>query len=154
MAHGTYSKLFSPFNIGRVTLKNRLVKTANQNYLFEPGETRVGHLVKAFYGALAKGGAGLIIVETPVMEWPIMKTGDRRMRLDSDDVIPNVKELVDAIHEHDCPAFIQFYHRGPWAAGAYNMGAAAVAAFCGHPEVGIRCTRGRATPRADYRRDS
>ena len=128
MANGTYNKLFSPFNIGRVTLRNRLVKTANQTYLFERGETRVGHLVKAFYGALAKGGAGLIIVETPVMEWPIMKTGDCRMRLDSDDVIPNVKELVDAIHEHDCPAFIQFYHRGPWAAGAYNMGATAVAA--------------------------
>jgi len=128
MAKAKFDKLFTPINIGRVKLKNRLVKTANQTYLFERGEVRVGRLVKAFYGALAKGRTGLVIVETPVMEWPIMNTGDCRMRLDSDDVIPNVKELVDAIHEHDCPAFIQFYHRGPWAAGAYNMGAAAVAA--------------------------
>jgi 2,4-dienoyl-CoA reductase (NADPH2) len=128
MAKNKFEKLFTPASIGGVKLKNRLVKTANQTYLFERGEVRVGPLVKAFYGALAKGGAGLVVVETPVMEWPIMNTGDCRMRLDSDDVIPNVKELVDAIHEHDCPAFIQFYHRGPWAAGAYNMGAAAVAA--------------------------
>ena len=84
--------------------------------------------MKAFYGALAKGGTGLVIVETPVMEWPIMNTGDCRMRLDSDDVIPNVKELVDAIHEHDCPAFIQFYHRGPWAAGRTTWGRLRVAA--------------------------
>jgi 2,4-dienoyl-CoA reductase (NADPH2) len=128
MAKSKFEKLFTPASIGRVKLKNRLVKTANQTYMFEDGETRVGPLVKAFYGALAKGGTGLVIVETPVMEWPIKKTGDRRMRLDSDDVIPNVKELVDAIHEHDCPAFMQFYHRGPWAAGSYNMGAMAVAA--------------------------
>jgi 2,4-dienoyl-CoA reductase (NADPH2) len=128
MAKNKFEKLFTPCNIGGVKLKNRLVKTANQTYLFEPGEKRVGPLVKAFYGALAKGGTGLVIVETPVMEWPIMNTGDCRMRLDSDDAIPNVKELVDAIHEHDCPAFIQFYHRGPWAAGAYDMGATAVAA--------------------------
>ncbi|MBP1608190.1 MAG: NADH:flavin oxidoreductase / oxidase family [Acidobacteria bacterium] len=128
MAKVKFEKLFTPCNIGGVKLKNRLVKTASQTYLFEPDEVRVGPLVKAFYGALAKGGTGLVIVETPVMEWPIMKTGDCRMRLDSDDVIPNVKELVDAIHEHDCPAFIQFYHRGPWAAGAYNMGATAIAA--------------------------
>lgn len=38
MANGTYNKLFSPFNIGRVTLRNRLVKTANQTYLFERGK--------------------------------------------------------------------------------------------------------------------
>jgi 2,4-dienoyl-CoA reductase (NADPH2) len=128
MAKSKFEKLFTPASIGRVKLKNRLVKTANQTYLFERGEVRVGPLVKAFYGALAKGGTGLVIVETPVMEWPIMNTGDCRMRLDSDDVIPNVKELVDEIHKYDCPAFMQFYHRGPWAAGVYDMGAAAVAA--------------------------
>ena len=59
MAKNKFDKLFTPCNIGRVKLKNRLVKTANQTYLFKRGEKRVGQLVKAFYGALAKGRHGL-----------------------------------------------------------------------------------------------
>jgi 2,4-dienoyl-CoA reductase (NADPH2) len=127
MAKNRFEKLFSPFSIGGVKLKNRLVKTANQTYLFESGEKRVGTLAKAFYGALAKGGIGMVIVETPAMEWPLMEEGDRRFRLDNDKYIDNVKELTDAIHQHGCPTFVQFYHRGPWGAN-YNMGAAAIAA--------------------------
>ncbi|MGD0231559.1 MAG: FAD-dependent oxidoreductase [Syntrophorhabdales bacterium] len=127
MAQRRYEKLFSPIRIGEVKLRNRLVKTANQTYLFEDGEMRVGALVKAFYGALAKGGAGLVVVETPAMEWPLSDTGDRRMRADDDKYIPEIKELVDEIHKYDCPAFIQFYHRGPWGA-IYRMAARTVAA--------------------------
>src|SRR5208283_2353055 len=26
----------------------------------------------------------------------------------------DIRELTGAIHKHDCPAFVQFYHRGPW----------------------------------------
>jgi 2,4-dienoyl-CoA reductase (NADPH2) len=127
MARSKFEKLFTPGSIGGVKLKNRLVKTANQTYLFESGEKRVGDLAKAFYGALAKGGTGLVIVETPAMEWPLMEEGDRRFRLDNDKYIDNVRELTDTIHQYDCPTFVQFYHRGPWGA-IYNMGAAAVAA--------------------------
>lgn len=127
MGKGKFEKLFTPFQIGGVKLKNRLVKTANQTYLFESGEKRVGSLAKAFYGALAKGGVGLVIVETPAMEWPLKEEGDRRFRLDDDKYIDNVRELTDTIHRYDCPAFVQFYHRGPWGA-IYKMGAPAVAA--------------------------
>jgi len=127
MGKSKFDKLFSPCNIGRVKLKNRLVKTAAQSYLFESGEKRVGTLAKAFYGALAKGGTGLVIVETPAMEWPLLEEGDRRFRIDNDKYIDNIRELTDAIHQYDCPTFVQFYHRGPWGA-IYNMGAAAVAA--------------------------
>ncbi|MGA2108680.1 MAG: FAD-dependent oxidoreductase [Syntrophorhabdales bacterium] len=127
MANGTYNKLFSPFNIGRVTLRNRLVKTAAQSYLFESGEKRVGTLAKAFYGALAKGGLGMVIVETPAMEWPLAEEGDRRFRIDNDKYVNNIRELTDEIHKHGCPTFVQFYHRGPWGA-IYNMVATRVAA--------------------------
>ena len=127
MAGSRYNRLFSPFNIGKVTLKNRLVKTAAQSYLFESGEQRVGTLAKAFYGALAKGGVGLVIVETPAMEWPLAETGDRRFRVDNDKYIDNVRELTDTIHKYGCPAFVQFYHRGPWGA-IYHTVATRVAA--------------------------
>ena len=122
-----YKHLFSPFKIGNVELKNRLVKTAAQTYFFESGEHRVGSLAKAFYGALAKGGAGLVVVETPAMEWPLADTGDRRYRIDDDKYIKDIKGLTDEIHRYGCPAFVQFYHRGPWG-GVYKTLAPRVAA--------------------------
>ncbi len=127
MAENRFNRLFSPFQYGRVKLNNRLVKTAAQSYLFEEGDKRVGTLAKSFYGALAKGGAGLVIVETPAMEWPLSEMGDRRMRVDNDKYIDNIRELTDEMHKHGCPCFIQFYHRGPWGA-IYKMAAQRVAA--------------------------
>ena len=115
MVDSKYQKLFESIKIGKVLLKNRIVKTAAQTYLFESGEHRVGTLAKAFYGAVAKGGAGLVIVETPAMEWPLAETGDRRFRIDNDKYIPDIRELTETIHRYDCPVFVQFYHRGPWA---------------------------------------
>jgi 2,4-dienoyl-CoA reductase (NADPH2) len=127
MARSHYEMLFSPFQYGKVQLKNRMVKTAAQTYTFESGEQRVGDLAKAFYGAVARGGVGLIIVETPAMEWPLSEEGDRRFRIDDDKYIPQVRELTAEIHKHGCPAFVQLYHRGPWG-GVYQMLARRVAA--------------------------
>ena len=114
MAENKYEMLFSPYHIGSVKLKNRFVKTAAQTYFFESGENRVGDVAKAFYGAVAKGGVGLIITETPAMEWPLLEDGDRRFRVDNDKYIPQIKELTDLVHSHDCKIFTQLYHRGPW----------------------------------------
>jgi 2,4-dienoyl-CoA reductase-like NADH-dependent reductase (Old Yellow Enzyme family) len=115
MTTSKYKELFEPTKIGKVQLKNRMVKTAAQTYLFDSGEHRISSLAKAFYGAVAKGGAGLVIVETPAMEWPLAETGDRRFRVDNDKYIKDIRELTDTIHKYNCPTFVQFYHRGPWA---------------------------------------
>jgi 2,4-dienoyl-CoA reductase (NADPH2) len=127
MAQSSYKHLFSPTNIGKVQLRNRLVKTAAQTYFFESGENRVGSLAKAFYGAVAKGGAGLIITETPAMEWPLLEEGDRRFRIDDDKYLKNLAELSAEVHKYGCPIFTQLYHRGPWG-GIYALIAKRVAA--------------------------
>jgi len=124
---GRYERLFSPFSIGKVQLKNRIVKTAAQTYFFDSGENRVGPLAKAFYGAVAKGGAGLVITETPAMEWPLLEDGDRRFRVDNDKYIPQLRELSAEVHKHGVPIFTQLYHRGPWG-GIYALIAKPVAA--------------------------
>jgi 2,4-dienoyl-CoA reductase (NADPH2) len=122
-----YEHLFSPFNIGKVVLKNRIVKTAAQTYFFDSGKQRVGPIAKAFYGAVARGGAGLIITETPAMEWPLPEEDDRRFRVDNDKYIPQLRELADEVHKYDVPIFTQLYHRGPWS-GIYALIAEPVAA--------------------------
>ena len=122
MTSSKYEMLFSPANIGRVKLKNRIVKAAAQTYFFDSGENRVGPRAKAFYGAVARGGAGLIITEPPAMEWPLLEDGDRRFRIDHDKYLKQLGELSKEIHQYDVPLFTQLYHRGPWS-GVYALAA-------------------------------
>jgi 2,4-dienoyl-CoA reductase (NADPH2) len=110
-----YYKLLEPGQIGHVKTKNRMIKTASGTNLWDAGEHRVGDKAKAFYGAIARGGVGLLMVESPIMEFPFDETGDLRYRIDHDGYISDVRELTDVIHSHSCPAFMQMYHRGPWA---------------------------------------
>ncbi len=56
MSEPRYEHLFSPINIGKVQLKNRMAKTAAQTYLFDSGDRRFGPLAKAFYGAWRRAG--------------------------------------------------------------------------------------------------
>ena len=76
---------------------------------------------------MAKGGVGLIIVETPAMEWPLADEGDRRLRVDNDKYIKDIEELAETIHAGGIPCFMQFYHRGRWG-GIYHTIARRVAA--------------------------
>jgi 2,4-dienoyl-CoA reductase (NADPH2) len=110
-----YYKLLEPGQIGHVKTKNRMIKTASGTNLWDAGEHRVGGKAKAFYAAIARGGIGLLVVESPIMEFPFDEPGDLRYRIDDDRYISEVRELTDVIHEHNCPAFVQMYHRGPWA---------------------------------------
>ncbi len=122
-----FDKLLEPYHIGQVQTRNRMVKTASQTYFFDSGEHRISERAKAFYEALARGGVGLIIVETPAMESPLSDTGDRRFRIDDDKYIKDISELTKLIHKHGCPTFVQFYHRGPWG-GIYKTIAPRIAA--------------------------
>jgi 2,4-dienoyl-CoA reductase (NADPH2) len=76
-----------------------------------------------FYGALAKGGVGLIIVENCGVEWPrgthFVKTG---LRFHDDSCIPYHSRLTEAVHRYDCPVFMQFVHAGPWLAKQEGVG--------------------------------
>ena len=109
-----FSRLLEPFHIGKVKTRNRIIKTASGTSLWSPGERRVTEKGKAFYEALARGGVGLIMVESPIVEYPFDEPGDVRMRIDDDRYISEVSEIADVIHRHGCPAFVQIYHRGPW----------------------------------------
>ena len=117
-----YRELFSPFDLGKVHLKNRIVKTAAQTYFFESGAERVGAIAKGFYGAVARGGVGLIITETPAMEWPLWEENDRRFRIDDDRYLKQLEELAAEVHKHGVPIFTQLYHRAHWG-GPYVLAA-------------------------------
>lgn len=109
-----FYKLLEPFQIGQLKIKNRMFKTGSGTNLWNPGEHRISEKALAFYEAVARGGVGLAVVESPIMEFPFDEPGDLRYRIDDDKYIPDIRELTQAIHRHNCVAFVQLYHRGPW----------------------------------------
>jgi 2,4-dienoyl-CoA reductase (NADPH2) len=107
-------KLFEPMYIGNIKFKNRLFKPASGSRMMFENDGFVNRKGMAWYEALAKGGVGCVIVESPAIDEPLSlkKPGD--FRIDDDKYIPGLKELVDVIHKYDCPAILQLYHAGPW----------------------------------------
>lgn len=108
-----FERLMEPGRIGALKTRNRIIKTAAGTGYAENGLP--SKKMASFYGRLAQGGVGLIIVENCSVEWPrgthIVKTG---LRFHSDDCIPYHAMLVNEVHKYGCPVFIQLMHAGPW----------------------------------------
>ena len=90
----TFHKLLEPSSIGKVKTRNRIIKTAAGTSFWSPGERRITDMALAYYEAVARGGAGLIMMESPIVEYPFDEPGDVRMRIDDDRFIPQLSELV------------------------------------------------------------
>jgi 2,4-dienoyl-CoA reductase (NADPH2) len=109
-----FVKLLEPGQIGKIKTKNRIIKAANGSSFIER-DGFVGDRAIAYYEALAKGGIGLLIVESCGVEFPLAcQHMDAQFRLSDDKYIPSYTELAQAVHKHGCPLIIQFQHAGPW----------------------------------------
>jgi len=109
-----FDKLLEPYHIRNVQTRNRIIKTAAGTRYSHIDDLHLSNTAKAFYEALARGGAGLLIVESPAVDFPLGLTTVRRFRIDDDKYIPLLSKLTQAIHKHGCPTFLQLYHSGPW----------------------------------------
>jgi 2,4-dienoyl-CoA reductase (NADPH2) len=115
MAVNNYSKLLEPGQIGKVKTRNRIYKSAAGMHSFEEYEfDSMNDNTLGFYEALAKGGVGIIAVEAPTVDYPQGCRWHHRYRMDDDKYIPAMTQLVDLIHSHGCPTFMQMEHDGPW----------------------------------------
>lgn len=115
MINNKFPKLMEPGYIGKVKLKNHIIKTAQGSSVIEPDTGFAGERAKAYYGNLASGGVGLIIVESCGVEYPLgIHHFPVQFRLHDDAMIPSFRELAQEIHKHDCKVFIQLFHSGAW----------------------------------------
>ena len=105
-------RLLEPLQVKQVTLRNRIVKPA-QVLGFAAEDGNAGPMLIDFYASLAKGGVGLIIVESSCVDYPIGGKGQNRLRIDDDAFIPSFSRLAETIHGHGCPTFLQLSHNGP-----------------------------------------
>ncbi len=109
-----FEKLLEPHNIGSVKTRNRIIKTGAGMFMWHEDDLHMNEAIKAFYEALARGGVGLLIVESPTIDYPTGARWRPRYRIDDDKYIKGLSELVQVIRKHDCPTFMQMNHDGPW----------------------------------------
>jgi len=111
---GKFEHLLAPGKIGSVKTRNRLIKTGAGTFLSHMDELHMNENMKAFYESLARGGVGLLVVESPIIDYPVGARWPNRYRMDDDKYIQGMSELVAVIHKHGCPTFMQMNHDGPW----------------------------------------
>jgi 2,4-dienoyl-CoA reductase-like NADH-dependent reductase (Old Yellow Enzyme family) len=107
---------FGPARLGPVTLKNRIIKSAT----FE-GAAPKGAVTDAlveFHRQVAAGGVAMTTVAYLAVS-PEGRT-DRHCVLLSDDVLPGLRRLTDAVHDAGAAASAQIGHAGPVANGRSN----------------------------------
>ncbi|MGD1118052.1 MAG: FAD-dependent oxidoreductase [Dehalococcoidales bacterium] len=114
MTDPRFEKLMEPGKIGSVTTRNRIVKSGAGVMMWHEDETTMNGKVLAFYESLARGGVGLLIVESPTIDYPSGARWRGRYRIDDDKYLPGLSELPKLIHKYGCPTFMQMNHDGPW----------------------------------------
>ena len=102
-----FEKLLEPFYIGNVKARNRLVKSTAESALYNENDSYISEKCKDFYESFAKGGVGLLNVESPAIDYPLSMANLRGFRIDDDKYIPKLSELAQVIHKHNCPTFLQ-----------------------------------------------
>lgn len=102
--------LFSPINIGTVSLKNRLVFLPHSTgFTTQEGLPSERHAY--YFAERAKGGVGLIIGDGSQIVHPSARIKWLINAYDTA-VIPGYKRITDAVHAHGARIFSQIYHPG------------------------------------------
>ena len=103
--------LASPGSIGRMQLKNRMVMAAmGSNFAGKDGHTT--EQLIAYYEERARGGVGLIVLETSAITWPVGASMPNMIGFSKDEFIPDLKSLTQRIHQHGAKIAAQLNHSG------------------------------------------
>jgi 2,4-dienoyl-CoA reductase-like NADH-dependent reductase (Old Yellow Enzyme family) len=116
------SQLFSPFALGALSLRNRIVVAPMCQYSAIDGEASDWHLIHL--GHLALSGAGLLTIEATAVE-PVGRISPGDLGLWSDATESALRRVLTAVRRHSpMPIAIQLAHAGrkasshaPWDGG-------------------------------------
>ena len=106
--------------IGAVTARNRICipPMVFYGHAGEDGMVTDAHV--AHYREFAAGGAGLIIQEATCIA-PEGRLRPDQLGIWSDEHIPGLRRIAEAVHETGCPIFLQIHHRAVEDPGALTM---------------------------------
>jgi 2,4-dienoyl-CoA reductase-like NADH-dependent reductase (Old Yellow Enzyme family) len=109
MPHPKFPHLFSPLQVGAVTIKNRILSTGHDTLL--PRNFVVNEALVAYHKARAEGGVGLIVVQVSGVHETARYTAHSLMAT-TDDCIPGYRRLAEMLHGYGCKVFGQVFHPG------------------------------------------
>ncbi|BDZ81323.1 FAD-dependent oxidoreductase [Claveliimonas bilis] len=115
-----FKTMFSPIQIGPMTVKNRFVVPPMGNNFANPDGTWSDQSV-AYYAERAKGQFGLITIEATVVHHGA-KGGPKKPCLYDDSSIESLEKITDACHAEGAKVSIQLQNAGP-EGNAKNAGA-------------------------------
>lgn len=125
-----YEKLFMPFKIGTMELRNRIVLSPMGTSLaknYAPTERSI-----AYYSERARGTAGLVIIEHTYPQEMGCKT-EKSLGLWDEAALPAWKALIDGIHEAGGKVAIEIGHLGHCTDYSRILGTEAIS------PSGVRC---------------
>ncbi|OJY37488.1 mycofactocin system FadH/OYE family oxidoreductase 2 [Pseudonocardia sp. 73-21] len=109
--------LFTPLQLGPLTVRNRIVFTAHLTNAAVDGRATEQHA--AYYAARAAGGAGMIITEEHSVH-PADRPYEKLIRGHDPAAIPGYRRLTAAVHAHGVPVLAQLNHNGGQSSGMYS----------------------------------
>ncbi len=104
------SLLFSPYSINKMEVKNRFVHSATQECMSDDNGEVTDELIRRYVN-LAKGETGLIIPGDMYVD-PLGRSRLHQTGIHSDAMIPGLRKLVDAVHQHKAKIVLQLAHAG------------------------------------------
>ena len=112
-----FPHLFSPLQIGRVTVPNRVSFSAHLTNLAADG-LPTQRLID-YLAARARGGTGLIITEEQSVH-PTDRAYEHLIEAFRPEVLPLYKRLTGAVHAYDTRIFAQLNHNGQQCSGSLS----------------------------------
>jgi 2,4-dienoyl-CoA reductase-like NADH-dependent reductase (Old Yellow Enzyme family)/NADPH-dependent 2,4-dienoyl-CoA reductase/sulfur reductase-like enzyme len=107
----SYPKLLAPGKIADMKLKNRILLAAmGSNFAKEDGSC--GERIQAYYEERARGGTGLLVMETAAVAWPAGSTMPNTVGFSEDRFIPGLSQLTERVHRHGAKIAAQLNHGG------------------------------------------
>ncbi|MGB9698086.1 MAG: FAD-dependent oxidoreductase [Thermodesulfobacteriota bacterium] len=103
--------LMQPYRLKNLPLRNRLVMAPMLSRLCYPDGVVSPQLID-YYAARAKGGVGLIIVEYCYIDQKESKANQGQLGVYSDQLIPGLADLTEAIQEWGAKVILQICHAG------------------------------------------
>src|SRR5262245_20908024 len=103
--------LFTPLQVGGLTLKNRTFSTAHAEAMAEDGKP--GPRLLRYHESKARGGAALTIIGGSTSVHPSSPASAWNMIANHDElIVPAYRAIADAVHRHGCAIMSQLTHLG------------------------------------------
>lgn len=103
------TRLGEPVSIGSLQTKNRICIPPMVIFACHKGDGYVTETHLAHYRSLAQGGAGLIIQEATCI-LPQGRLHETQLGIWEEGQIPGLRQVTDAVHQENCPIFLQIHH--------------------------------------------